>query len=406
MKILLAHNFYRSSAPSGEDSVYRNERDLLEKHFDVIRFEKYNDDLDDSTLAKKVKLALSGAWSKDSYRELAELIKREKPDIAHFHNTFPQITPSSWSACRDSGVPVVQTIHNFRYICPGALLQREGKPCELCIQGTVLNALKHRCYRDSLSASAAQTWTIVRNRINGSFTNQVNRYLALTDFSASRLAAGGLPRDKILVKPNFLPDIPEPGKGSGGYVVYTGRLSEEKGVKTLLRAWKRLDAPPPLKLLGDGPLRRELEAYAATHRINAEFLGYRSSGEVLETVREALFQIVPSEWYEGFPMVILEAYACGTPVLAADIGSLSEVVKEGVTGYRFRSGDVKDLRDKVLEILSDPTQFERLRDTTRSEFLQRYTAKTNIEVVSRIYQDVMEENARLQSGKGSPGTVP
>lgn len=394
MKILLAHTFYRSSAPSGEDAVYLNERKLLEEHFDVVRFEKYNDDIDDSTLSKQVGLALSGAWSKTTYQELSILIEQTRPDLAHFHNTFPQMTPSAWASCQEQGVPVVQTLHNFRYICPAALLQRDGKPCEDCIEGSIANALKHRCYRNSIPATSAQIWTIVRNRWNGSFRNNVDRYIALTEFAASRLAAGGLPRDKIAIKPNFLLDTPAAGSGDGSYILYTGRLSEEKGIHTLLKAWQKIDSPITLKLAGDGPLRQQLEQYCHTHQLNVEFLGFCSRERVLQLVGDALLQVVPSEWYEGFPMVILEAYSCGTPVLASRIGSLNEIVQEGKTGFKFSVGDVDSLASSFRSILSNLGTVKSMRTTVRQVFLEQYTAECNLKRTQRIYEQVVN-NVRL-----------
>jgi glycosyltransferase involved in cell wall biosynthesis len=394
MKILLGHTFYRSSAPSGEDAVYLNERKLLEEHFDVVRFEKYNDDLDDSSLSKQVGLALSGAWSKTTYQELSVLIQQTRPDLAHFHNTFPQITPSAWAACQKQGVPVVQTLHNFRYICPAALLQRDGKPCEDCIEGSIANALKHRCYRDSIPATSAQIWTIVRNRWNGSFRNNVDRYIALTEFAASRLTAGGLPHDKIAIKPNFLPDTPAVGGGDGNYIIYTGRLSEEKGVETLLKAWRQIDTPIKLKLAGDGPLRERLEQYCRTHQLKVEFLGFCTREHVLQLVGDALLQVVPSEWYEGFPMVILEAYSCGTPVLASRIGSLNEIVQEGITGYKFSVGDVDSLESTLLSILADLDSLKSMRTSVRQVFLEQYTAERNLTRTQKIYGQVIDKPLR------------
>jgi glycosyltransferase involved in cell wall biosynthesis len=392
MRILLAHNFYRSSAPSGEDAVYLNERQLLEKHFDVIRFEKYNDDIDDSTLGKQVGLALSGAWSKTSYKELSNLIEQTRPNLAHFHNTFPQITPSAWAACQDHNVPVVQTLHNFRYICPGALLLRDGKPCEDCIDGSILNALKHRCYRNSIPATSAQVWNIVRNRWNGNFQNSVDCYIALTEFAASRLASGGLPKNKITVKPNFLLDPPTMGSGDGGYIIYTGRLSEEKGLQTLLKAWRKIDTPIILKLAGDGPLRQQLEKYCRTHKLNVEFLGFCARERVLQLVGDALLQVVPSEWYEGFPMVILEAYSCGTPVLVSRIGSLNEIVQEGESGYKFSVGDVDSLASSFRLILSDLDTVKSMRASVRQVFVEQYTAERNLTRTQRIYEEVVNKD--------------
>jgi glycosyltransferase involved in cell wall biosynthesis len=321
MKILLVHDHYRSSAPSGEDQVFRNELTLLKKHgVDVTTFERFNDDINDSSRIKRLKLARDTAWSPTTYQDLSELVSEIRPDIAHFHNTFPLISPSAYLACREYGVPVVQTLHNFRLICPGALLIRDGRPCEDCVGTNLLPALRYRRYRGSLPATGALVWMLMRNRWHGTYTTLVNRYIALTEFAAGRLIAGGLPRDRMSVKPNFSPNISVPGTGDGGYVVYVGRLSEEKGVRTLLTAWK-LVAGIPLKIMGDGPLRKELELIAMRDNISAEFLGFCDRPTIVDIVGRATFQIIPSEWYEGFPMVVVEAYACGTPVVASRIRS-------------------------------------------------------------------------------------
>ncbi|MDX1812156.1 MAG: glycosyltransferase, partial [Gammaproteobacteria bacterium] len=161
MKVLLAHNYYQSSAPSGEDVVFNNEYELLNGNgVDVIKFERFNDDIDDSTLYSKLKVAHQGAWSRSSYREIDQLIKKNKPDIAHFHNTFPLITPSAYAACKDNGVPVVQTLHNYRLFCANGQLLRDNKPCELCINGALHNAFKHKCYRNSRLATSAMLWIL------------------------------------------------------------------------------------------------------------------------------------------------------------------------------------------------------------------------------------------------------
>ena len=250
--------FYRSSAPSGEDAAFRNEKALLEdKGVDVVAYEMFNDKIDASSFAHRARLALNTSWSNSTYDSVGHLIKQKKPDIAHFHNTFPQISPSAYAACRDNDVPVVQTLDNFRFICPGGLLLRDGRPCEDCVGSNLLPAMRHRCYRESLPATGALVWMLVRNRWHGTYTTLVNRYIALTEFAAGRLIAGGLPRDRMSVKPNFAPSGSKPGPGDGGYVVYVGRLSAEKGLHTLISAWKLLPQIP-LKILGDGPLRQEL----------------------------------------------------------------------------------------------------------------------------------------------------
>lgn len=391
MKVLLCHNYYRSTAPSGEDSVFRNERDLLQRRgTETVIFEKHNNDIDESTFPQRVNLALNGAWSKPVYHELKALIKKTRPDIAHFHNTFPLITPSAYAACQDSGIPVIQTLHNYRMICPGALLQRAGRPCEDCVGRSVLPALRHRCYRDSITATAAIVWMLEFNRWKNSYRTLVDRYIALTPFAAGRLVAGGLPAERVGIKPNFLPHVPMPGTGGGGYAVYTGRLSQEKGIETLVRAWRDVRGLS-LKILGDGPLRDRLIEAAKQAPEDIEFLGYCSQDRVLEIVGRAELQIVPSEWYEGMPMVVLEAYALGTPVVAARIGSLEALVENGRTGIKFSVGDANDLAEKVNTLWKDKSILSNMRHAARAVFEEQYMEESNYNSLVGIYNNVLEE---------------
>ena len=396
MKILLAHNYYRSSAPSGEDTVFRNERTLLERNgIEIIPFERFNDDIDDSTVAKRIRLALNYAWSAKTYREISALICRTRPDLAHFHNIFPLISPSAYAACRDAGVPVVQTLHNFRFVCPGAMLTRNGRPCEECLGSSLLPALMHRCYRDSSAATLSQVWTIASNRRRGTYRNIVNHYIALTAFAAGRLVAGGLPAKRMSVKPNFLPDPPPAGSGEGGYAVYVGRLAEEKGVRTLLSAWRSFP-DLPLKMAGDGPLRQELADMIGREGLNVELLGTLDRVELVDIVGGADMQIVPSECYEGFPLVILEALACGTPVVASRIGSLDEIVSEGITGVKFAPGDPASLTGKVGGLLANRQRLGVMRRRSRALFENNYTAEINFINIMEIYRRVLDWRAGNQ----------
>jgi glycosyltransferase involved in cell wall biosynthesis len=400
MRILLAHDYYRSSAPSGEDAVFRNERELLERnHNEVIAFERFNDDIDDSRLGNRVQLALDGAWSKPTYEQLSELVRRTHPDLAHFHNTFPLISPSAYAACRDNGVPVVQTLHNYRLVCAGALLARNGRPCEDCVGTSLLPALRHRCYRGSLTATSAVVWMLASNRWRGVYQGLVNRYIALSEFAASKLIAGGLPSPRMEVKPNFLPNAPPMGQGDGDYAIYVGRLSEEKGVRTLLDAWKQINNFP-LKILGDGPLRSELERQARQNALEVEFLGFRPREEVLDIVAAAEIQIVPSEWYETFGMVVLEAYACGTPVLASRIGSLDEIVVEGESGAKFEPGNPDDLVKKLNTLRADRGRLSAMRRGARALFEEKYTADRNYSKLLEIYDRARADFA--EAGRGKP----
>lgn len=390
MKILIAHNFYRSSAPSGEDTVYWSERSLLEDKHTVISYEKRNDEIDDSTLSKKIRLGFNTAWSNAVYEEVGQILRRTRPDLAHFHNTFPMISPSAYAACRDNDVPVVQTVQNYRLVCPGALLLREGKPCEDCVGTSLLPALRHRCYRDSLTATGAVVWSLVLNRMRGTYAGLVNRYIAPTQFVAGKLVSGGLPQDRVKVKSNFLPHPPTAGSGLGGYALFVGRLSPEKGLRTLLDAWSMINGLP-LRVAGDGPLRRQLEAYAKERRLPVEFLGYQSHKEVVALSSDAAFLVVPSEWYEGFPMVIVEAYACGTPVIASKIGSLDEVVEEGSTGLKFEPGNSRELAMKATDLWRSPAKRLALRQQARACFERRYSANRNYHTLMAIYEQAIDD---------------
>jgi glycosyltransferase involved in cell wall biosynthesis len=389
LKILLAHNYYRSSAPSGEDAAFRGELALLERAgHDVIPFERHNDDIDETTLRRRWALALAGAWSRQSYDDMAALIRRRRPDVAHFHNTFPLISPSAYAACQDNRVPVVQTLHNYRLICANGMLLREGKPCEACVNTSLLPALRYRCYRGSLPATGAVVWMLARNRWRGAYGRLVDQYIALTNFAAGRLVAGGLPAERMIVKPNFLDAPPIGAEARENFAVYIGRLSAEKGVRTLLNAWRQVPSLP-LKIVGDGPLRAELADTAARQGLAIEVLGQRPRDEVLRLVRRAALQIVPSEWYEGFPMVILEAYASATPVVASRIGGLAEIVEHERTGLLFSPGNAADLAAKVQSLADSPAR-QAYGRAARDVFERKYTAERNLAMLMEIYEQVRE----------------
>lgn len=388
MRILLAHNYYRSSAPSGEDAVFLNERTLLESRCEIVPYERHNDDIDESTLGRKIRLGLNAAWSRKTYEELCALIHKTQPEIAHFYNTFPLISASAYAACQEKGVPVVQTVQNYRFVCPNGLLLRGGKPCEDCFGTNFFPAIRYRCYRASLPATGAVVWSLLNNRWRGTYSNLVNRYIAPTQFGANKLIQGGLPKHRMEVKPNFLPVIPAPGTGSGGYALFAGRLSSEKGLRTLLEAWKSVKRFP-LKIAGEGPLRGELESLATMQNLPVEFLGRVSYSEVLDLTRDALFLVVPSEWYEGFPMVVVQALACGTPVIASRLGSLDEIVEEGKTGLKFEAGNPQDLAIRVNELISDRPRLALMRIHARSSFEAHYTAEKNYSELMEIYQSAI-----------------
>jgi glycosyltransferase involved in cell wall biosynthesis len=394
MRVLLCHVSYRQAG--GEDMVYGNEYRLLQEHgITVIPFVRSNKDINESGLLGQLALARNAAWSDQAYKDISDEIRKNRPNIAHFHNTFPLLSPSVYAACQAQGIPVVQTLHNYRLICPGGILERAGHVCEDCVGTSLWPALRHRCYRDSLPATAAVVWMLARNRKRGTYRKQVDQYLALTRFAADRLIDGGLPAERVAIKPNFLPDPPlHPGTGDGNYAVYVGRLSREKGLHTLLSAWRQV-RNLPLRIIGDGPLRSELEQRVQQEHLDVEFLGFRTHPDVLDQVAQATVQVTPSECYEGFPMTVLEAYACGTPVLASRLGSLEEIVIEGETGLKFKPGDADDLKNTILRLQGDPDLLGSLRRGARQQFLNHYTADRNFQTLMTIYERVLKNRKSI-----------
>jgi glycosyltransferase involved in cell wall biosynthesis len=380
-KVLLAHNHYQSDSPSGEDEIFRVERDLLRAAgHSVVCFEKCNDDLKNAPFAT-LRAAANCTWSQATFDELCALIERERPDVAHFHNTFPLISPSAYAACRSHGVPVVQTLHNYRLICPGALLQRDGRPCEDCVGQSPWPAVRHGCYRDSVFASAAVARMLMTHRRRRTYQESVDVYIALTEFAKSRFVRGGLPASRVVVRPNGLANPPEVGAGAGHYALYVGRLSAEKGVRTLLEGWRELP-DLPLRIVGDGPLRDELERLAVP---GVTLCGRHSRAEVYRLMQDATLLVVPSEWYEGFPMTVLEGLACGVPLVVSAIGALDAIIGDPDHGRKFAPGDAADLRRAVRALVNDPVELKRMRVANRALFDVQYSAELARKSLQEIY---------------------
>jgi len=387
MRVMLVHNHYRTSAPSGEDAVFRSEKALLEKNgVDVVTHERFNDDIDDSSFIKKIRLAKATAWSDESFEVVRSTIRKTKPTVAHFHNTFPQVSPSAYAACRAEGVPVVQTLHNYRFLCAGGLLLRDGQPCEKCVGKSIFPALQHKCYRNSLAATAVVVRYIQSNHrmANHGF---VDRFIALTEAAKGRFIAGGLPAEKFLVKPNFVDNMPFYVGPRQHHAVYVGRLTAEKGVRTLVRAWKDV-ASVSLHIYGDGELRGELEARVRDDRSKVVFHGFRPRQEVMDSIKSALVQIIPSECYEGFPLTVLEAYSLGIPLIVSRIGSLDEIVEEGITGFKFLPGSASELALKVNSLAQRPARLRATATAARSAFDTLYSAERSFNTLIDLYRSL------------------
>ncbi|MDD1620150.1 MAG: glycosyltransferase [Methylococcaceae bacterium] len=383
MKILFVHNYYQHAG--GEDNVVAAEMKLLADHgHDVELWSIDNKDLP-SGLFRKIKTALTTAYSPASRVAARDRLRRFKPDVVHVHNFFPQISPAIYDACLDEGVPVVQTLHNYRLICPGAMLMRNGKICEQCLSGSPYRAAWHGCYKGSKLGSLVVANMVARHRREGTWQHKVNRFIALTEFGKGKFVAAGFPAEKIAVKANFLhdplPESPLDDSVAPGFALFVGRISEEKGIKTLLQAWSGLANQTVLKVAGAGPLEALLQ-----DKPNIEALGRQNATEVSQLMRRAAFLVLPSEWYEGFPLVLVEAFAHGLPVLASRLGSMADIIEDSETGLLFSPGDAKDLADKAKWLFENPQQAQKLGENARNTFLAKYTAERNYGELMAIYE--------------------
>lgn len=381
MRILLAHNFYRE--PGGEDEVFEQEAAMLGK----AGHEVYRFTLDNRTINEMSRLATvrTTLWNAESSRKLRDVLVRNRPDVVHFHNTFPVMSPSAHRTAKAAGKPVIQTLHNYRFVCANGLLFRDGVPCEDCL-GKKFRwpGVVHGCYRESRAASAVATgWQIVQQwKKDG--CGSIDRYVALSHFARTRLIAGGVPEAKIDIKPNFLNTDPGVGDGSGGYALFVGRLTRGKGVETLIRAWTKHRLPVPLKIAGDGPLSREVRVLVAEIP-HVELLGWQPKAEVLNLMKAARFLVFPSQFYENLPMTLVEAYATGLPVIASGHGSMIELVEPEETGVFFEPGNCDDLAAQVERLARDSDQHAQMRRHARSAFEDKYSTEANYPKLMEIY---------------------
>ncbi len=381
MRILTIHNRYQ--VRGGEEECYETELNLLRQMGHHV--EVYEEDNNYLTGLNTAALALKTVWSQKTYDDIRLCLRQQAYDVVHIHNFFPLISPSVYYAAKAEGVPVVQTLHNYRLLCPNALLYRDEKLCEDCI-GKIIPypGVLHGCYRNSELASAGVATMLSVHRAMRTWTEMVDVYVCLSKFARRKFIEGGLPADKIVVKPNFVNPDPGVGSGSGDYALFVGRLSIEKGLDTLLAAWEELSKYIPLKIVGNGPLA-DYVAQAVKSLPRVEWLGYKSTAEVHSLMGEAMFLVFPSKWNETFGRVAIEAFAKGTPVIAANLGAISEIVVPDKTGLHFQPGVPKDLVDKVKWLLANPEKLAQMRLEARLEFETKYTTENNYEQIMNIY---------------------
>jgi glycosyltransferase involved in cell wall biosynthesis len=393
MKIVLVHNTYQQAG--GEDVVFESEKRLLEQSgHQVITYLRSNTELQNSIL-QRVAIVPRMVWSSQARRDFAALLQAERPNVVHVHNTFTMISPSIYSACKERKIPVVQTLHNFRLICPAANLYRDGKVCEECVDHSLLRSVQHGCYRNSRAATAGVATMIAVHRKLKTWRDDITCFIALTEFAKDKFIAAGFPSQKFTVKPNFVDPDPCERKSCGEYAVYVGRLAEDKGVHVLLNAWKQLRKPYPLQIIGEGPERAKLEAQARALQLSTvTFRGRLSRENAMAAVKNARFTVVPSVWYETFGMSIVESFACGTPVLCSRLGAMQELVADRSTGLHFSPGDAQDLAAKAEWACAHPSELAEMGHAARRKYETDYTAKRNYSLLIQIYEQAVATHSR------------
>lgn len=385
-RVLQVHTRYRQ--PGGEDRVVEAERRLLEDAGVAVEQVIYdNAELDESrSWAGDLQLAASAIWSRDAKRRVATAIERHRPDVVHVHNTFAAASPSVYHAAADATVPVVQTLHNYRFVCPAGTAFRNGGPCTDCV-GRVLPwpGVVHACVRGSRPQSGVAAATLAMHRAIGTFRRGIDMFVALSTFQRQLMIDGGLPADRIQVVPNFLEPDPGAGDGQRSGIIFIGRLAEEKGIATLLSAAELV--PGAVSVAGDGPLAPLVRGAAAAGHVT--YLGSLGAGEVANQLRGAIALAVPSIWFEGFPMVVVEAYAAGTPVVASRIGSLAAVVEDGVTGLHATPGDAAQLAERLAWAIAHPADLGRMGASARRLYDRSYRGAAHLTALLEIYATSM-----------------
>ena len=389
-KILMVHNYYQ--IPGGEDTVVANEMQMLKKYgHHVVFYSRKNSELNEMSKFQKLFLPVNTIFNFRTYRDIKRIIKREKIDIVHVHNTLNLISPSVYYAALSLGVPVVQTVHNFRLLCPGATFYRDGHICEDCVEKGLWCAIKHNCYRNSKWQTLACVINTRFHRMIGIY-GKIN-YICLTDFNREKLLKlGQIKADKVFVKPNFVESTQPfiPGEKRKNQFVFSGRLDKLKGIDLLLRVWNKMgEQAPKLIVCGTGPMEEWCRRFVEKNKMNVELRGFVPNEDVREILANSKALILPTRLYEGFPMSIVEAFSNGTPVLCSDIGNCNCIVENGITGYKFTVSSTESVITAIGNIR------EYMYKKIYSQYVVNYTENNNLEQLQKIYSLVNGKEKKI-----------
>ncbi|NQU39058.1 MAG: glycosyltransferase family 4 protein [Lentisphaerae bacterium] len=397
MRVLMAHNYYRFRG--GEDEAMEHDVQVLRTqghHVDL--YTRHSSEISNWSLLRKLALPLRVSWSMESARELAQHISTTRPDIVHVHNFFPILSPSIFHQCRRLGIPVVHTLHNYRILCPRGLLSYQGKPCHDCPDKSLWRGLTKRCYRDSLLRTLPISAMIWLHNRRHTWERDVSGFIAVSEAAKAIFVKSGWSGERIRVRPNFLNHDPGVGTGVRQGAIFVGRLDTEKGLHHLVEAWRTLP-DVPLTIIGTGPLESWLKGVIATEGLtHIRCTGYLPHAEAVAAIKAARLLVMPSIWYETFGRNIMEAYATGTPVVAARLGAMEELVTEGETGLLVEPGNSKDLKRAVTAALASESELARWGANARARFETRFTAETGGALLATIYTDILAQYRRGQAG--------
>lgn len=360
---------------AAEIELLRSRGHIVETYF------RHNDEI---TSSGSLSLAREALWSRRTTQDITQLIMEFRPEIVHAHNTFPLISPSVYWAVGKQRIPVIQTMHNFRLMCPQAMFLREQKVCEDCLGNLPWRGVLRACYRESRLQSGVLAAVVTMHGAIGTWKNKVTRYIALNKFCRDKFIAGGLPAGRIVIKPNFV-DFTAPGLATRAGFLFVGRLSVEKGVSVMMNAIARV-GDVDVRVAGVGP-----ESHLLTESDQVKTLGSLSSSDVRREMSQAMALILPSIWYENFPRTLVEAFGCGLPVIASRIGALGELIEHGVTGLLFSPGDADDLAEKMAWAQQHPEQMADMGRNARALYEAEFTADRNYEQLMQIYHDAINE---------------
>jgi glycosyltransferase involved in cell wall biosynthesis len=388
VRILCVHNQFEKYA--GSDAVAAADERILAEHGDVVSYTRHSSEIVSATQLQKLGMGVDTLYSRRTVREITELVKRFRPDIAYVHNVFPLISPSLYDVLYRLRVPSVHIIHDYRLLCPNSRFYVNDQVCESCKLGNFWPAVAKRCVRGSTAYSALYASSLYLNRKLG-LMNKIGGYICLTEFTKGLLLEAKIPENKLYVCPNHIDtSAVTPQFGGGRYVLYLGGLYRDKGVFTVAKAFAQLPHIP-LKIVGTGAAEGELRDFITSHQLsNVEMIGFKAGQEKLEYVRNSMFTLCPSHPYENFPLVVLEAFASGKPVIASAHGGLLSIIQSQQTGLFFKSEDADDLAAKVRWLYDRPNQIESMGRTARKHVESKYDSRLRYPSLEAIFKDVIK----------------